>query len=163
MKNKNVLFLSQAAMIAAFYVILTFLASSLGLASGSIQIRFSEALTILPYFTQAAVPGLTIGCLLANILTGCALPDMIFGTLATFLGAIGTRMIRKHKWLTPLPPIVANTTIVPFVLYYAYGIRPLWLSFITVGIGEIISCDVLGLILQKSLSRYTSQLFTHQY
>lgn len=163
MKNKNVLFLSQAAMIAAFYVILTFLASSLGLASGSIQIRFSEALTILPYFTQAAVPGLTIGCLLANILTGCALPDMIFGTLATFLGAIGTRMIRKHKWLTPLPPIVANTAIVPFVLYYAYGIRPLWLSFITVGIGEIISCDVLGLILQKSLSRYASRLFTHQY
>ena len=76
--------MSQAAMIAALYVVLTFLASALGLASGSIQVRFSEALTILPFFTPAAVPGLAVGCLLSNVITGCALPDIIFGTLATF-------------------------------------------------------------------------------
>ena len=152
--------MSQAAMIAAVYVILTFLASALGLASGSIQVRFSEALTILPLFTSAAVPGLAIGCLISNIVTGCAFPDIIFGTLATFLGAIGTRAIRKHKWLTPLPPIAANTAIVPFVLFFAYGIRPLWLSFITVGIGEVISCGVLGLLLQKSLTKYASHIFS---
>ena len=162
-QNKNVVFLSQSAMIAALYVILTFLASSLGLASGSIQIRFSEALTILPFFTPAAVPGLAVGCLLSNILTGCAVPDVIFGTLATLIGAFGTLKIKKHKWLTPLPPIAANTVIVPLVLYYAYGIRPIWMSFITVGIGEIISCGILGLLLQKSLQKYASRLFTPQY
>ncbi len=146
-------------MIAALYVVLTFLASALGLASGSIQIRFSEALTVLPFFTSAAVPGLAIGCLLSNILTGCALPDIIFGTLATLAGALGTRAIRKHKWLTPIPPITANTVVVPFVLYFAYGVHPLWLSFITVEIGEVISCGVFGLMLQKALSRYASRIF----
>ena len=146
-------------MIAALYVILTFLASSLGLASGSIQIRFSEALTILPFFTPAAIPGLAIGCLLSNILTGCALPDIVFGTAATFLGALGTFRIKKYKRLTPLPPIAANTVIVPFVLRYAYGVRPIWMSFITVGIGEVISCGILGLMLQKALQRYAPRLF----
>jgi uncharacterized membrane protein len=154
--------MSQAAMIAALYVVLTFLASALGLASGSIQVRFSEALTILPFFTSAAVPGLAVGCLLSNILTGCALPDIIFGTLATFAGALGTRAIRKHKWLTPVPPIAANTAVVPLVLYYAYGVRPLWLSFITVGIGEVISCGVLGLLLQKPLPAMHRVYFNHK-
>ena len=90
-RNKHILRLAQAAMIAALYIVLTFIANLLGIASGAVQIRFSEALTILPYFTVSAVPGLTVGCLLANILTGCALPDIIFGTLATLLGAVFTR------------------------------------------------------------------------
>ena len=79
MKNKKVLNLCRAAIIAALYVVLTYIANALGLASGSIQVRFSEALTILPFFTPAAIPGLFVGCLLSNILTGCALPDIIFG------------------------------------------------------------------------------------
>ena len=149
MNNKNttkVLRLVQAAMVAALYIVLTFIANELGLASQAIQVRFSEALTILPYFTPAAIPGLFIGCLLSNILTGCALPDIIFGSLATLIGAIFTYKLRKFKWLAPVPPIVANTVIVPFVLLYAYGIRPLWFSFITVTIGEILSCGVLGML-----------------
>ena len=99
MKKNNVLFLTQAAMIAALYVVLTFLSNAFGLASGAIQIRISEALTLLPYFTPAAVPGLFVGCLLSNVLTGCALFDVLFGSLATLLGAIGTRILRKSKWL----------------------------------------------------------------
>ncbi len=151
--------LVQAAMIAALYVVLTFIANALGLASQAIQVRFSEALTVLPYFTPAAIPGLFVGCLLSNILTGCAIPDVIFGSLATLAGAILTYRLRKYKWLAPVPPIVANTLIVPFVLLYAYGIRPLWLSFITVGIGEVISCGVLGMLLLFSLTPYRDRLF----
>lgn len=157
--SDRVLSLVQAAMIAALYVVLTFIANALGLASSVIQVRFSEALTILPYFTPAAVPGLFIGCLLSNILTGCALPDIIFGSLATLIGAVFTRKLRKYKWLAPVPPIVANAVIVPFVLLYAYGIQPLWFSFITVTVGEIISCGILGMLLLFALQKYAGRLF----
>lgn len=158
-KPNYVLLMVQAAMIAAIYVVLTFIANAFGLANYAIQVRFSEALTILPYFTPAAIPGLFIGCILSNILTGCALPDIIFGSIATLIGAVLTRMLRKNKWLAPIPPIASNAIIVPFVLLYAYGIKPLWLSFITVTIGEIISCGVLGMLLLFALKKYASRLF----
>ncbi len=151
--------LVQAAMIAALYVVLTFIANALGLANQAIQVRFSEALTILPYFTPAAIPGLFIGCLLSNILTGCAIPDIIFGSLATLAGAVFTYKLRKYKWLAPVPPIAANAIVVPFVLLYAYGIEPLWFSFVTVTIGEIISCGILGMLLLFTLNKYRSKLF----
>lgn len=168
--NKKVLFIAHAAVIAALYVVLTFVANAFGLANYAVQVRFSESLTILPFFTPAAIPGLTLGCLLSNILTGCALPDIIFGTLASLLGAAGTYLLSNpirnqkancanKKWLAPIPPIVANTIIVPFVLLYAYEIRPLWLSFLTVGAGEIISCGILGIILLNVLNKYKKQLF----
>ncbi|MCQ2539005.1 MAG: QueT transporter family protein [Acetatifactor sp.] len=159
MMNQKVRFLTHAAVIAALYVVLTFLANALGLASGAVQIRFSEALTILPFFTPAAIPGIAIGCLLSNILTGCALPDIIFGTLASLIGAVGTYYCKKNKWLAPVPPILANTIIVPFILLYAYGVRPLWFSFLTVGAGEVISCGILGLILLNALYKYRNILF----
>ncbi len=158
-KNTSILFLTQAAVITALYVVLTFIASALGISSGVIQIRFSESLTVLPYFTPAAVPGLFIGCLLANLLTGATLPDIIFGSLATFIGAVLTRKLRKHKWLAPVPPILANALIIPFVLLWAYGIRPLWFSFVTVTIGEVISCGILGMFLLFALKKYMGRLF----
>lgn len=157
--NRKVLFIVHASVIAALYVVLTFVANAFGLANYAVQVRFSEALTILPFFTPAAIPGLTIGCLLSNILTGCALPDIIFGTLATSIGAFLTYLLRKNKLLAPLPPIAANTIIVPFILYYAYGIQPLWLSFLTVGAGEIISCGILGMILLNVLIKYKKHIF----
>lgn len=162
MKRRNtasVLLLTQAAMVAALYVVLTMIANALGLASGAIQVRFSEALTILPYFTPAAIPGLFIGCLLSNLLTGCAVPDILFGSLATLTGAVLTRKLRKNKWMAPIPPIAANAIIMPFVLLYAYGIKPLWLSFVTVALGEIISCGVLGMLLLFTLKKYAECLF----
>lgn len=151
--------LTQAAIIAALYIVLTFFANALGLANYAVQIRFSESLTILPYFTKAAIPGLFIGCLLSNIMTGCALPDILFGSLTTLFGGIITYLLRKYKWAAPIGPIVSNALIVPFVLLYAYGIKPLWFSFVTVTLGEIISCGILGIILLKSLEKYRSVLF----
>ncbi len=151
--------LVQAAMIAALYVTLTFLANALGLANHAIQVRFSEALTILPYFTPAAIPGLFVGCLISNTLTGCALPDIIFGSLATLIGAVFTYKLRHFKWMAPLPPILANMIIVPFVLLYAYGVRPLWFSFVTVTIGEIISCGILGMLLLFTLEKHKTHIF----
>ena len=159
MKNKKTLLLCQGALIAALYIVLTFVANAFGLANYAVQVRFSEALTILPYFTPAAIPGLFIGCLLSNILTGCAMPDIIFGSLATLIGALLAYAFRKQKWLAPIPPIVANAIIVPFVLKYAYGIEPLWFSFVTVTAGEIISCGILGMILLFALEKYRNVLF----
>lgn len=159
MKKKNTQLLTQAAMIAALYVVLTFLANALGLANYAVQLRFSEALTILPIFTSAGIPGLFIGCLISNILTGCALPDIIFGSLATLIGALGTRKLRSNRWLAVLPPIAANAVVVPLVLKYAYGIQPLWFSFLTVTAGEILSCGVLGLLLAFALDKYKNRIF----
>ncbi len=151
-KTKSI---TQAAIIAALYVVLTFVANAMGLASGAIQIRLSEALTILPYFTPAAIPGLFVGCLLSNILVGGVIWDIIFGSLATLIGALGTYALRKFKWLAPLPPILSNTIIVPLVLIYAYGVQDaLPYLMATVGIGEVISAGVLGMILLKSLEKH---------
>lgn len=160
MKNQKVTSLTQAAMIAALYVVLTFLASSLGLANYAVQIRFSEALTILPFFTPAAIPGLFVGCLLSNILTGCALPDIVFGSLSTLISAVFTYMLRKNKWMAPLPPIIINAIIIPFILFYVYSFKPLWLAFVTVTIGEIISCGVLGMLLLFTLQKYAGRSFS---
>lgn len=160
MRNKKVLFLTQAAMIAALYVVLTFLANALGLASNVIQVRLSEMLTILPYFTTAAIPGVTIGCLLANILTGCSLLDIIFGTFATLLGAVGSYLLRKHKFLVPLPPIIANVIIVPWILRISYGLQDaIPYMMLTVGIGEVISCGILGTVLLLTLNKYRGAIF----
>lgn len=160
MRNKKALFLTQSAMIAALYVVLTLLANAFGLANYAIQVRFSEALTILPIFTPAAIPGLWVGCVLSNIITGCMPLDVVFGSLATLLGAIGTYLLRKYKWAAVVPPIAANTLIVPFVLSYVYqfeGSIPYFM--LTVGAGEIISCGVLGLILYRMLEKYKTVLF----
>lgn len=160
MRNNRIILITQAAAIAAVYVVLTYASAALGISSGAIQVRLSEALTILPYFTPAAIPGLFVGCLLANTLTGCALWDIVFGSLATFIGAVLTRLFRKRKWLAPVPPILANTVIVPFVLAYAYGV-PDGIPFLmaTVGAGEIISCGVLGMILLAALDKYKNVIF----
>ncbi len=160
MKNKKVLFMAQAAMIAAIYVVLTFVANAFGLASGSIQVRLSEALTVLPYFTPAAIPGLFIGWLFSNILTGCCLLDIIMGSIATLIGAVGTYALRKIKWTAPLPPIIANILIVPFVLINGYGIpSPYGLLMLTVGIGEVISCGILGMGLLLVLDKNKEAIF----
>ncbi|MBR5127122.1 MAG: QueT transporter family protein [Roseburia sp.] len=160
MRNKKVLFVAQAALIAAIYVVLTYFVSAFHLASGAIQVRISEALTILPFFTPAAIPGLAIGCLLSNLLTGCLPMDVVFGSLATFLGAVGSYLLRRYKWLVPLPPVVANTVIVPYVLAYVYGAEGTIPFFmLTVGIGEVISCYVLGGILLNALLPYRNVIF----
>lgn len=160
MKRKSALRLTQAAMIAAIYVVLTYFVNAFGLANGAIQVRISEALTILPIFTPAAVPGLFAGCLLSNILTGCMAPDVVFGSLATLLGAVGTYLLRKTRFVFTLPPVIANAVIVPLVLRYVYGLKDaMWWLVLTVGAGEILSICVLGMILKKILWKYRGLLF----
>ncbi len=158
--SKNIYRITFAAMVAALYVVLTFASNAFGLASGAIQVRISEALTILPFFTPAAIPGLVIGCLLSNWLTGCVLPDIIFGTVATLLGALGSYALRKHKFLVPIPPILANMIIVPWVLRFAYDVPdsiPYMMA--TVGAGELIACGVLGMALLFALTPLRSTIF----
>ncbi len=188
MKSQNIANLTHAAVIAALYIVLTLLSNAFGLASQAIQLRLSEALTILPYFTPAAIPGLFVGCLLGNLLTGSAPWDVVCGALATLLGAAGTRIVGQmivQKKTAPrqsaaqrqsaaagnpmspllpvlltLPPILTNTLIIPFVLAYVYrleGSVPLFMM--SVGLGEILSCGVLGMLLFGLLRKYKAVLF----
>lgn len=151
---KRIRYLTYSAVIAALYVVLTYLAKLVGLSGQeAIQCRFSEALCVLPYFTGAAIPGVTLGCFLANLLTGAAWPDLVFGTLATLIGAVGTRLLRRWKYLAAVPPILANTLIIPFVVRYAYGVDALAFLFLTVFVGELISCGMLGTLLQLALDK----------
>lgn len=158
MKNDKVLFLNQAALIAAIYVVLCVVFAPISY--GEIQVRIAEALVILPYFTPAAIPGLFIGCLLSNMIGGSILVDMVFGSIATLLGAIGSYYLRRSRILVLLPPIIANTLIVPFVLYYGYGVNlPIPFMMLTVGIGEVIAVAVLGSVLLNVLDRYKGVIF----
>lgn len=190
--------LTVAALIAAIYAVLTLVSNAFGLASGAVQLRLSEALTILPAFTWAAVPGLTVGCIIANLITGCALWDIVFGSIATFIGAVGTYFIGKNvarirahfsgigtrglhgqhglyglsgepdvsterktkvpslaiRALMTLPPIISNTLIVPKVIQLVYGSESAyWFLVVTVGIGEILSCGVLGVLVYRVIVR----------
>ena len=159
MQNKKLLYLAQAAMIAALYVVLTYVFAPISFSE--IQVRIAEALTILPVFTSAAIPGLFIGCLLGNIIGGALIPDVVFGSLATLIGAFFTWKLRNaHPFLAPIPPILSNMIIVPFVLKYAYLIDlPIPLMMLTVGIGEVLSCGVLGLFLYYALRSRKAQIF----
>ena len=160
MRDKKVTFLTQAAMISALYVVLTFVFAPISF--GEVQIRIAEMLTVLPIFTPAAVPGLFVGCLIGNITGGAMLPDVIFGSIATLVGAAGTYCLRNtNRFFAVLPPIVANVLIVPFVLRYAYGVAlPIPFLMLTVGIGEVVSCGVLGNCLTTVLNRYRTRIFS---
>jgi len=146
------------AAIAGIYIVLTML--FLQISFGPVQFRISEALCVLPFFTPAAVPGLFIGCLLSNFLGGAAMLDVIFGSLATLIGAVGSRMLRRNRFMVSLPPILSNTMIIPWVLRYAYGSEDMiWFAMITVGIGEVLAIGVVGQLLLSALSRYRTVIF----
>ena len=155
MKHAKTQYITRAAVIAALYVALTYVASLFGLSSGVIQLRLSEALTVLPVFTSAAIPGLYIGCLLANLLTGAAPYDVLFGSLATLIGAVGTYFLRRApRAVTTLPPILANTVIVPFILIWVYEVPDaLWFLFLTVFAGEVLSAGVLGVLVYSAVNK----------
>lgn len=158
--NEKTTYYVHAAVIAALYVVLTYFAWGFDLASGVIQCRVSEALCVLPFFTHAAIPGLTAGCFLANLLTGAPVPDVVFGTLATFLGAVGSWIVRKNRFACSVPPVLSNALIIPVVLRFAYG-APDALPFmmLTVGAGELIACVLFGQILISALHPLRSRLF----
>lgn len=150
--RKSNLFWARAAVIAALYVVFVILWP---LSSSVIQVRLAESLTILPYFTASAIPGISIGCLAANLFIGAPFPDIVFGSFATLLGAIGSYLLRRHKYLVSLPPILANTLIIPWVLRLAYGAEDAILFLmLTVGIGEVLSCGLLGILLLTLLEKH---------
>ena len=144
----------KTAVIAALYVALTYLCNLMGLASGAIQLRFSEALAALCLFTPAAVPGLFVGCLLANFLTGCIPWDIALGSLATLLGSLGAYLLRKKPPLALFMPVISNTLVIPPVLKWCYGFEGSLGYFIsTVFAGELISCVFIGYALYSALDR----------
>ena len=149
-ENHTARYITMGAAIAAIYVVLTMLFAPISFRS--LQVRIAEALTILPMFTSAAIPGLFIGCLLANLLGGAVVLDVVFGSIATLIGAVGGWLLRKNRWLVPIPAIAANTVIVPLVLKYGYGVDlPLLLSGLYILMGEVLGCYVLGEVLCTAL------------
>ena len=158
--GEKIVHITQAGIIAAIYVVLTLMAASFNLANGVIQVRISEALTVLPYFTPAAIPGLIIGCFISNIITGCVVLDIIFGTIATAIAAFASYKLRKNRYLCSIPPVISNMLIVPFVLKYAYGMTDaVWFMAVTVGAGEIISCVIIGQLLITALTPLKKFIF----
>lgn len=151
--DRTIYFMVHAAAVAAVYTVLTMLFAPISF--GPVQFRISEALCILPVFTPAAVPGLFLGCLLSNLFCGAAVLDVVFGSIATLIGALGSYKLRKIKWAVCIPPIVSNTIIIPWVLRYAYGSADLIpVAMLTVGIGEILAAGLLGNMLLLMLERY---------
>jgi uncharacterized membrane protein len=149
MKNKTKM-ITNGALIAAMYVVLTLVSATFGLSSGVIQVRISEALCILPFFMPEAVWGLFAGCIISNLITGCALWDVVFGSIATLIGAVVTAKL-KNRWLLPVPAIISNMVIIPLVLIKVYGLSESWWYLVlTVGAGEIISCGILGQFLYSA-------------
>lgn len=161
MNTKKTQLIVHSSMIATIYIVLVIMAAEISF--GPIQFRIAEALTILPYFTPAAIPGVTIGCFLSAILTGADMLDIIFGSLATLIACIMSYKLRKNKFLVPLPPIISNALIIPWVLRFAYGeVMPIYFMMITIAIGETFACYGLGMILLLSLEKANKTIFKIQ-
>ncbi len=166
MKKSKVSYLTRAAFVAAMYVALTWLSNFFGLASGAVQLRLGEALCVLPYFMPSAVPGLFVGCIVSNLTMSANIFDIIFGSLATLIGAYAASKV-KHKWLVPLPTVIANTVVVPLVIVFCYTseVESVWAYLlVTLGVfaGEVISAYVLGIILLSALDK-RKEIFTKKH
>ena len=153
--------LAAAAIVGAAYAALTlFLAP---ISYGPVQFRISEALTILPLFTASAVPGLFIGCFLANLLGGSVVLDVVAGSVATLIGAWAGYRLRFNRWLVPLPTVISNALIIPLVLKYGYGIDlPYLVQAGYIAVGEVLGCYVLGEILASVLKKHSGTLFSQE-
>jgi uncharacterized membrane protein len=157
-KMKNVRFMVQAAVIAAVYVAL--MVSFAPLTSGLFQLRFAEALGVLAALTPAAIPGLFIGCLLGNLLTGAVFIDIVFGSLTTLAAAYLSYRLRNKKWLVPMPPVLLNAIIVGIMIVYVYGIPvTLFTAMAWVAAGQFIACYIMGYPLLLILGRYKDKIF----
>jgi uncharacterized membrane protein len=160
MNRKRTSFITHAAIIAALYVLLTLFSSMLGLDKGAVQFRISEMLTVLPVYTPAAVPGLFVGCLISNMMSACLPWDIVFGSIATLLGALGTYALRKHKFLAPSPPILANSLIVPPVIIKVYEIDTAYpLVLMGVLVGEVVCCGIFGYAFMDVMKKYEKHIF----
>ncbi len=161
MLNKKATYFIQFVIIAALYAGITIAEQfTVGMTKDIIQVRLSDALTVLPVFTPAAIPGLFVGCLTANYAIGCQTYDVIFGSLATLVGAIGTYLIRKHKFMAPVPPVIVTMITVPLLFTYVYRYEDsFWYYVIAIGVGQLIACGVFGIALMLGLEDHKEKLF----
>lgn len=155
MYNKKIYKLVFSSLIAAIYTALTVLLAPISY--GQLQIRVSEALVLLPFFSSYSIWGVFVGCIISNLIGGNGIIDIIFGSLATLIAAILTYYIGKSnlkhkKFIAPLPPIIINAIVIGLVLKYTLKL-PLLLSMLWVGIGEAISCYILGLLLLSIIEK----------
>lgn len=157
--RRPIRYLVQGAIIAAVYATLTVAFSYISF--GQIQIRISEAMMVLPLFTPAAVPGLALGCLIANFFSPLGWVDWVFGTLATLISAILVRLLRRGKWISPIYPVAVNAFVVGFELNLVLGL-PFWLNVGYVAVGEALACFGLGLPLMILLDKIKSRLFPEE-
>ncbi|MDF2845538.1 MAG: putative rane protein [Herbinix sp.] len=158
MKQRKTQFLTEAAIIAAIYTVLVFIFQWSSF--GPVQFRIAEALTILPYFTPAAIPGVTIGCFLSAVFAGADALDMVFGSLATLVAALLSYSLRRYKYLVPIPPIVVNALVIPWVLKAAYGeAQPIPLMMLSIGASQLLAAGVLGMLLLLALERVRHIIF----
>lgn len=142
--------LAASGIVAALYTALTLLFAPISFAQ--IQFRISEALTLLPVMSAASVPGLFIGCLLANLVTGQPWQDVLFGSLATLAAAVLTRRFRQKIWLAALMPVLLNALVIGAMLWLVYGLHP-YISFLTVGAGQAAVCYLLGVPLVSLMKK----------
>jgi uncharacterized membrane protein len=167
-RSRRTRLMVQAALIAALYAALTLLAMATPVGAlffGQIQVRIPEALTILPFFTPAAIPGLFIGCLVSNLVgatagLGCGVWDVIFGSLATLLAAWLSSKMPK-RWLVPLPPVLVNAVVVGSMLHFVAGLPWAW-TMLTVGLGQAVACYGLGYPLLLLLDRVGGSFLTKE-
>lgn len=144
--------LTRAAVIAALYAALTLLLAPISY--GAMQVRVSEGLTLLPVLFPEAAPALFVGCLLANLLGGSALPDIVLGSLTTLVAALLTRRLRGNRMLAALPPVVLNGLIVGALVHLLYTPEiPMALCMLYVAVGEAIACYVVGFLVLAAVRR----------
>lgn len=158
--NKKTLYLTYAALIAALYVVLVKIFEPISY--NDIQARVAEALTVLPYFTPAAIPGVTLGCLISNLLSPAPnVYDIVLGTLATLIAAILSYELRKYKYLVPVPPILVNAVIIPWVIKLSSNLPVSTIPFmmLTVGIGQVLSAGIMGMVLLLALDKVKHIVF----
>lgn len=166
MENNKVKKLTTSAMVATVYLVLTLIFYIISFQP--MQSRLSEALTVLPYFTPLAIPGLFVGCVLSNIIGGNGIWDVVIGSLATLLSGYLTYKLTfrkpKRKWLAPLPPVLVNAVVVGAELS-VLGDLPFFATVLSVGIGQVIACYILGypLMLLIERNKKLSELFKSIY
>lgn len=147
-------YLLHGSIIAAIYIVLTILPAPISY--GPVQVRISEALTILPAFTPAAIPGLFVGCFISNIMGPYGMADAVCGSLASLVAAILSYFCRKHQCLVPLPSVIINGIVIGCMLHFAYGVPDPIACIAWVSAGQAVSCYLLGMPIIKILKRYRS-------
>lgn len=153
----NTKLIAKQALIACIYTLLSLVTAPISFSI--FQIRLSESLCVLPIFGFSNIWGITIGCALTNFLMFGNIIDVIFGTFATFIGAIGTHYFRKNYILAVACPILSNAIILPIVFKYAYGLdKAIWFFFIQTFVSQIIAIGLIGKIVVKLAKSFNIML-----